>query len=72
VVGLPLGWRYGGLEGFVWVTALSEIPVLAVLWPAFRRAGLLSPLREARAVGFFAGGAMAGVGVAWIARAIHP
>jgi O-antigen/teichoic acid export membrane protein len=57
---VPLGWYFGGLPGLVWATALSELPVLLVLWPAMRRQGLLRLRREALAFGFFAVGALAG------------
>jgi len=44
--GIPIGYAWGGVEGLVWATALSEIPVLLVLWPAFRAAGMFRPMRE--------------------------
>jgi O-antigen/teichoic acid export membrane protein len=63
-VGLPLGFWLGGLEGIVWAVALSEIPVLLVLWPAFRRFGLLDVRRELLGPLFFGAGALAGQ--AWL------
>jgi O-antigen/teichoic acid export membrane protein len=57
---VPVGWYLAGLRGLVWATALSEVPVLLVLWPAMRRLGLLRLRREALALGFFALGALAG------------
>ena len=68
VGGIPLGWSFGGLHGLVLVIALSEIPVLAVLWTAFWRTGVLSPWREARAASFFGAGALIGCVVLEIAR----
>jgi O-antigen/teichoic acid export membrane protein len=65
--GLPLGWLLGGLHGLVWAAATSEIPVLAVLWPAFRREGLLSLPREALAAGLFAAGALIGLTISKLA-----
>jgi O-antigen/teichoic acid export membrane protein len=59
-VGLPLGFWLGGIHGIVWAVALSEIPVLLILWPAFRRQGLLDLRRELLAAVFFAAGALAG------------
>jgi O-antigen/teichoic acid export membrane protein len=56
LIGIPLCFHYWGLAGVVWVTALSEIPVLLTLWPAFHRLGLLDGKREALAVAFFFGG----------------
>jgi O-antigen/teichoic acid export membrane protein len=60
LVGLPLGNWLGGLEGIVWAVALSEIPVVFVLWPAFRRHGLLDLRRELLALVFFGLGMLAG------------
>jgi O-antigen/teichoic acid export membrane protein len=59
-VGLPLGFWLDGIHGIVWAVALSEIPVLLILWPAFRRHGLLDLRRELFAPLFFAAGALAG------------
>lgn len=39
VVAVPVGYKLGGLDGMLWAVALSEVPVLLVLWPAFRRLG---------------------------------
>jgi O-antigen/teichoic acid export membrane protein len=64
VVGLPLGFWLAGIEGIVWAVALSEIPVLLVLWPAFRRFGLLDLRRELLGPLFFGAGALAGQ--AWL------
>jgi len=55
------------LHGLVWAAATSEIPVLAVLWPAFRREGLLSLPREALAAGLFAAGALIGLTISKLA-----
>jgi len=63
-VGLPLGFWLDGIHGIVWAVALSEIPVLVILWPAFRRQRLLDLGREFLAVLFFAGGAL--LGQAWL------
>jgi O-antigen/teichoic acid export membrane protein len=62
VVGIPIGYKLGGLPGLVWATALSELPSMLVLWPRFRQLGLLRPARELLAAGFFLGGA----GLAWL------
>jgi O-antigen/teichoic acid export membrane protein len=58
--GIPVGWWLFGLRGLVTTSALSEFPVLLVLWPAFRRHGLLRPLREAQAVLLFGAGFLLG------------
>lgn len=59
-VALPVGWWWGGLQGVVAAVALSEVPVLLVLWPAFHRHGLLRPGREALVFAFFGAGALLG------------
>lgn len=56
-----LGWHYFGLQGVVWAVAVSEVPVLLVLWWGGWRHGVLDLLKEARAVAMFA----AGAGVGW-------
>ena len=43
LVGIPLGWAWWGLSGVVWVVALSELPVAAVLWVGFFRLGCMRP-----------------------------
>jgi O-antigen/teichoic acid export membrane protein len=44
--GIPLGWALAGQTGVVWVVALSEIPVLLVLWFGFAKHGGLRLNRE--------------------------
>ncbi len=71
VIGIPVGFAIAGLPGLVWATALAELPVLLILWPAFRRAGMLSISRELLAPAFFLFGALLASGiepwlVAWI------
>jgi O-antigen/teichoic acid export membrane protein len=60
VGGIPLGWSLFGLHGLVTTSALSELPVLLVLWPAFHKHGLLRPLREARSLLLFGAGFLIG------------
>jgi O-antigen/teichoic acid export membrane protein len=60
LVALPVGWTLAGLEGVVAATALSELPVLAVLLPAMRRHRLLRVGRELLAIAFFLAGAAFG------------
>lgn len=57
VVGVPLGFHLGGAEGLVWAVALSELPAVFILWPAFARRGLLLLRREAFAPLCFVAGA---------------
>lgn len=67
VIGVPIGYQLAGTEGLVWAVAISEIPTIFVLWPAAARRGLLSLPRELLAVCFFAGGALLGLAVRFMA-----
>jgi O-antigen/teichoic acid export membrane protein len=58
--GIPLGWALGGVQGVLWATAVSELPMLVVFWTAFRRHGLLRLRREAVAPAAIAFGALLG------------
>jgi O-antigen/teichoic acid export membrane protein len=58
--GIPLGWFLGGVEGVLWATTVSELPMLAVFWTAFRRSGLLRLRRELVAPVAVATGALIG------------
>ncbi len=60
--GIPIGYTLGGLPGLIYATALAELPVLLILWPAFHRAGLLRLERELLAPLLFACGAIAAWG----------
>lgn len=62
VTAVPLGAHFFGLRGIVYATALSELPIFFVLWPPFVRSGMLRPLLELRAAGFY----LAGVAVGWL------
>jgi hypothetical protein len=63
LIGIPLAWHVWQLEGIIWITALSEVPVLLVLWPAFARVGMLRIGAELRGVAFFGMGAVLGYGL---------
>lgn len=57
---IPAGWHWMGIEGAVWAVALSELPVVAVLWTGLIRHrvfALRSELRSALCAGL---GALAG------------
>ena len=58
-IGIPLGWKLGGLPGVVWATTLAEVPMLAVFLRAMQREGLLRPSRELFAPAAFASAALA-------------
>jgi NADPH:quinone reductase-like Zn-dependent oxidoreductase/O-antigen/teichoic acid export membrane protein len=70
LLAVPLGYTLYGLEGFLWAVALSEVPVLLVLWPAFRRFGMLDLRRELVAPGLFGLGMLAGYGFLAVAPQI--
>lgn len=61
LVGVPLGWYLDGTHGLVLAAALAELPVFFVLWPPFRRLGMLRLERELLAAGFFIAGAILGL-----------
>ena len=64
LAGIPIGWHFGGIEGVLWATVLSELPMLAVFWTGFWRNGLLRLDRELIAPAAIALGAIAG----WMVR----
>jgi O-antigen/teichoic acid export membrane protein len=66
VVGIPLGWHWVGLPGVVWCVALSEVPVVFIIWFGMSKEGLLRPLLELRSLGIWTTAAAIGwlVGVA--------
>lgn len=63
-IGIPLGWTLGGFEGFVYAMALTEVPVLLVLWPAAIRHRVFRFSGEMRSVVIFAAGLLIGLGFA--------
>ena len=68
VVTYPLAWYLWGLIGVVWAVALSEAPVLLVLYATLYRARLLRFWRELLPVAMVAGGALLGL---LAARFVH-
>ena len=46
LVGVPLGYAWGGALGLLWGTVLARLPVFGVLWPAAQKQGLLRLARE--------------------------
>lgn len=60
VLGIPLGWALGGIVGAVWAIALADLAMLPPLWWGMHRNGLLSLLRELRAVAFLLAGLLLG------------
>ena len=63
VIGVPLGWHVGGLHGLVWAVALSEVPVVLLLWFGLRRHALLRLNREVLACLFAVGGFLVGLSI---------
>lgn len=61
LIGIPIGWAWWGLNGVVWIVALSELPVAAVLWLGFFRLGCMRPLRELIGPSAFLAGVLAGM-----------
>jgi O-antigen/teichoic acid export membrane protein len=57
---LPVAYHYFGIRGLVWTTALSELPALMALLPAFWQRSLLSMRRELLVPVYFGAGAGAG------------
>lgn len=66
LLGIPVGWHFFGLQGLVWATAFSEIPVLILVWSAFRKYNLLVSKRELLSLAIFATGAVLGLLGNWV------
>ena len=62
-IGVPLIWPLYGIEGVVWVVALTEVPVLIVLWSGLLKYKILSLRYEARSMAFVAVGCAIGYGL---------
>lgn len=61
LIGIPFGWAWWGLHGVVWIVALSELPVAAVLWVGFFRLGCMRPLSELIGPSAFFAGVLIGM-----------
>jgi O-antigen/teichoic acid export membrane protein len=66
VVGIPISWHLGGLRGVVWCVALSELPVMVVIWIGMAKENLLRPLLESRSLAIW----IASYSVGWLATAV--
>ena len=66
LAGIPIGWHFWGLSGLVWATALSEIPVLFLVWAAFRKFELLRASRESLSFVIFLLGMLLGTAGNWL------
>jgi len=60
---IPAGWYLAGIEGVVWAVALSELPVIVVLWTGLIRHQMFSFSDEIRSLLFAALGALLGLGL---------
>lgn len=60
LVGIPFGWAYAGMYGVVWAVALTEVPVLFLLWYGMYKNAVFSILHELRS--FLFAGMGAGLG----------
>lgn len=67
MIGIPLGYHFGGMEGLVWGVALSELPAALVLWPAAARRGLFRLSRELLSVLLYGLGLLAGATARYLA-----
>lgn len=63
LVSIPIGWLLGGIPGVIWAVALSEVPVLGVLWFGLARHGMFSLQVELRSICFAGLGAILGLGM---------
>jgi len=70
--GIPIAYFLYGIKGVVWVIALSEIPVLIILWIPFSRIGLLRPSREIIAVLIFGIGLLLGLAIDSLSTYVTP
>ena len=60
-VGIPISWTFFGVHGVVWCVALSEVPVLVVIWSGMIKNELLRPVYELRALVIWGCGVLLGL-----------
>ena len=68
LTGVPIAFHFWGVAGVVWVTALSLLPSVVVLWPKLRSVGILRLEREALAWCWFA----VGLGIGYVITLVLP
>ena len=66
LVCIPAGWSLAGIKGVVWAVALSELPVMAVLWAGMVRKQMFSLRSEFRSLLFAGVGALLGMGLSQV------
>lgn len=62
-IGLPIGWRVGGLPGLMTIAVLCELGVGAVFWTVLGKANILRVVAEGRAALLLTAGFVVGLGV---------
>jgi O-antigen/teichoic acid export membrane protein len=72
LIGIPIGWHLGGMFGVILVVAMSEVPVLLLLWREMLRRRLLRLSRELLALGLFAIGLLLGWLGNWLLEVMLP
>lgn len=68
LIGIPSVWPLYGINGVVWVVALTEIPALIVLWQGRIKHGVFSKILELRSVLFILLGLIIGYGIRYVAH----
>jgi O-antigen/teichoic acid export membrane protein len=53
IVGIPLGWHFGGVVGVIWASVAAEVPAFAIVWPKLRELKVLRLRRELLAPAVF-------------------
>ena len=66
LIGVPLGYAWGGTEGLVFAVAMSEFPAAFILWPASARRNLFKLSREVLACLLFGVGALLASGIRFL------
>ncbi len=61
--GIPIGWSLSGVKGVVWAVALSETPVVLVIWLGMMRYRIFSLFSELRSLFFVGVGALIGLSI---------
>jgi O-antigen/teichoic acid export membrane protein len=60
LIGIPISWHLYGIRGVVWTVAMSELPVIAVVWYGMAKRDLLSMRFELRSLLFYSFGIVMG------------
>lgn len=60
LVGIPLGYHFGGLMGAVWMISLTDIPAAIIIWQGLSSEKLWHPLSDLRSISFAVAGVATG------------